>query len=319
MKVGVIGCTGFIGGHLLHDLFYQGHTPIAIGRHKPLVDREMKNFEFRRIPCVQNKPDWSSVVRDLDAVVFAAGKSCVSRRVTPREYNDVFSVNIQSALDAYEAACGNCVRKFIFFSSARVYGSNSRDATSYSESSFLDPSDLYGASKLNAEFRLLAASAGASTQLIILRLPLVIGPRAKGSIESMLRAIARGFPMPIGSLVAARSVLGIRNLCAAINQCLMVKGKSCDIFNLSDAEACTMPFLFENCAQLMGVSPRIIKVPINLLTFGAAITGFSNEFERMRTSMFLDSTKAQNELDWIPAVSTVNELKQTVKWFVENC
>ena len=80
-----------------------------------------------------------------------------------------------------------------------------------------------------------------------------------------------------------------------------------------------MPFLFENCAQLMGVSPRIIKVPINLLTFGAAITGFSNEFERMRTSMFLDTTKAQNELDWIPAVSTVNELKQTVKWFVENC
>src|SRR5688572_19515104 len=84
-------------------------------------------------------------------------------------------VNVEGTIErAREAAAGGA-RRFVYLSSALA----------------VDPADRYGRSKLAAE-QALATVRG--IEVVILRPPLVYGPRVRANFLALMRAVARGLP-----------------------------------------------------------------------------------------------------------------------------
>jgi nucleoside-diphosphate-sugar epimerase len=69
--------------------------------------------------------------------------------------------------------------------------------------------------KRNAEAFLLATTQHTSMHISILRPALVYGPNCKGNLQHMIRAIDRGFFLPIPNVENRRSLISINDICHA--------------------------------------------------------------------------------------------------------
>ena len=70
MRVLVVGATGFIGRRLVPALQAVGHTVVAASRHAAANTPASRQVDFSRL---LRPEDWSSLLRDVDAVINAVG------------------------------------------------------------------------------------------------------------------------------------------------------------------------------------------------------------------------------------------------------
>ena len=76
-------------------------------------------------------------------------------------------------------------------------------------------------SKLEAEEGLFALAREGRMEAVALRPPLVYGPGVRANFERLVRAVARGIPLPFGLVRNRRSFLHVDNLALAF--CLAVE------------------------------------------------------------------------------------------------
>ena len=113
-------------------------------------------------------------------------------------------VNVEGTVRAAALAADQGVRRFVYLSSVKAN----------------EPQDAYGHAKLAAEQALRRTAAASTMQPVILRPPLVYGPRVKANFLALMRAVARGWPLPFASIENRRSLIYVGNLCDAILACL---------------------------------------------------------------------------------------------------
>src|SRR5207245_1143672 len=129
------------------------------------------------------------------------------RRASDAEVDEV-NVRLAARVGREAAAHG---ARLVFLSSVKVHGEQSQ--APFTERSPIAPRDAYAASKARAE-DLLGAIPG--LRLAVLRPPLVYGPGVKANFLALLRAIARGWPLPLGAIENRRSFIYVGNLADAI-------------------------------------------------------------------------------------------------------
>ena len=131
MKILVSGGTGFIGSHTCVSLLQRDYDLIVvdnlINSDISVVDKirkiTNKNFEFFNID-ITNKKDLSTIFskRKIDGVIhFAALKSVNESINKPIDY---YYNNLVCTLNLMDLTVKNKIRKFVFSSSATVYGDN---------------------------------------------------------------------------------------------------------------------------------------------------------------------------------------------------
>lgn len=174
MKIVVTGASGFIGSHLIPHLKACGHEPV------PLQRSELANPQQR--------------MKGADALIHLAGIAH-STGVAAEAYREI-NCELPVGLAVAASECG--LRRFVFVSSSH--------AASH-------PDTPYGASKLEAERRLLALGA---PEIVIMRPTLVYGPEAKGNFRALLRLAASPLPLPFGAASARRSMVYVGNLVDAL-------------------------------------------------------------------------------------------------------
>lgn len=129
MNILVTGGAGYIGSHTLIELLDNGHTPIVVDNLSNSNRESLKRVEkivnktivFHELD-VRDKEKLSEVfsLYSFDAIIHFAGLKAVGQSVSqPLEYYDN---NINSTLVLLELAREHRVKKFIFSSSATVYG-----------------------------------------------------------------------------------------------------------------------------------------------------------------------------------------------------
>src|SRR5512134_2069095 len=118
---------------------------------------------------------------------------------------ELWRVNVEGTARTATLAAGEGLRRFVYVSSAKAGA----------------PDDAYGEAKLAAENALTTVASGTGLELVIVRPPLVYGPRVKANFLALMRAIARGWPLPLASIQNRRSLVYVGNLCDAILRCLM--------------------------------------------------------------------------------------------------
>lgn len=167
MQVLVTGGAGYIGSHAVISLREAGHDPIVIddlstGR-RDLLPRDVPLV----VGSVGDRPFVDRVLRDygVGAVLHFAGSIVVPESVrSPLRY---YRNNTANSLSLLEACCEAGVTRFIFSSTAAVYGSPERIPVP--ESAPTLPINPYGATKLVTEWMLRDAGVAHGPRSVILR------------------------------------------------------------------------------------------------------------------------------------------------------
>lgn len=209
MKVLLAGGAGYIGSHTCVELINAGHEvviadnfsnscPEAVKRVEEITGKKILLYEAD--VCDKEAVDRIFAGNDLDAVIHFAGLKAVGESVEkPVEY---YRNNIDSTLTLLEAMKKYNVNKFIFSSSATVYGTPI-SVPLVETMPTGSPTNPYGWTKLMMEQILTdTANANPEMSIVILRYFNPIGAHESGRIGEDPNGIPNNL-MPYITQVAA--------------------------------------------------------------------------------------------------------------------
>jgi UDP-glucose 4-epimerase len=168
MKVMLTGASGFVGGYLAPALVAAGHEVFALvrdpGSYEPPDGVTAVGADLARPLDLGSLPQVDAVAHFAQANV-----------ALPDEAAALYRVNTTSTVDLLEHARRTGARRFLYASSASVYGLGERP---FREDDPLSPHDLYAVSKINSEQLVAAYSRFFGTA--VFRLVAPYGPGQAG-------------------------------------------------------------------------------------------------------------------------------------------
>lgn len=177
MKILVTGGAGYIGSHVARQLGEQGHDLVIYDN----LSTGHKKFVYYGELVVADLADTEKLNQVLqqhkfDAVLHFAASIIVSESVEqPFKY---YSNNTVNTLGLIDACVRHGVPKFVFSSTAAVYGIP--DTAMIDEQTSLLPINPYGASKMMSEHFLIDHAAVSDLRYVILRYFNVAGADPEG-------------------------------------------------------------------------------------------------------------------------------------------
>jgi nucleoside-diphosphate-sugar epimerase len=306
----VTGAAGFVGRAVVDRLRAAGREvrPIVRG------DRGGVEGAIALGPLEQASPEALARVLDgAEAVVHLAARAHVMGDRGPGAEAACRAANVDATARLALAAVASKVPRFVLASSVKVNGEATLPGRPFRPDDPPAPADAYGRSKRDAEVALADACRGSSTTAIVLRLPLVIGPGARGNVARLVDAIEAGRTLPVGAIDNRRSVLGLANLADAIVAALDALPAPAGVHFVADAEAVSTPALVRAIAGALGRPVPLAFVPVALLKLGARLAGRGAEFERLAGSLEVDASSFAAATGWKPGHTLGEELDRLAR------
>lgn len=304
MKVLVTGATGFVGAAACRTLKAAGLEPVAALRSA------RPGLEGRVVGEIGPETAWDAALDGIDAVLHLAARAHVMNETEGDPLALFRRVNCGGALALAEAAAARGVRRLVFVSTIKVNGEATPAERPFRAEDAPAPIDAYGTAKAEAEDGLRAIAARTGLELVIIRPPLVHGPGVKGNFASLIKVLRRGIPLPLGAITAnRRSLIGLDNLCDALNLCLTHPQASGRTFLVKDGDDVSTTRLIRLLAQGLGRPARLLPVPVALLRLAGRLTGKSAAIERLTGSLVVDDGPLRG-LGWTPPVSLEDGLRR---------
>jgi len=200
------------------------------------------------------------------------------------------------------------VQRFVFASTVKVHGESTAPGIVLKESDPLAPADDYARSKAAAEDRVRQFGRDLGLPVTILRLPLVYGPGVKANFAALVDAVCRRRILPFGKIRNQRSLLGIDNLCGALEAVRLHAAAAETTFFVSDGDVVSTPELVRAIADAFGVRSRLWNVPPPLLGVAAALTGQRAAIRRLSSSLAIDDARIRRALGWKPPFTLGEQL-----------
>ncbi|MGH8616132.1 MAG: NAD-dependent epimerase/dehydratase family protein [Burkholderiales bacterium] len=306
--VAVTGATGFVGSALCSAL---------AGAHR--VRRLLRAPASPRDGCedivVGDLADAAldAACQGAEAVIHLAARTHVMREHAADAEAAYRRINVEGTRRLAEAAVRAGVRRCVFLSSIKVNGEATHGAP-YTEASIPAPEDAYGRSKLEAE-QTLAAVANTAMDTVVLRPPLLYGPGVKGNLLTLLRALARGLPLPLAAIDNRRSMLGLDNLVCALMLAMTHPAAAGRTFLVADGEDLSSPQLARLIAAGLGTPARLLPVPAPLLMLAGTLTGKRAAVARLTGSLQIDAGAIRSALSWRPPVPAAEGLARMGRWY----
>jgi nucleoside-diphosphate-sugar epimerase len=310
-RVLVTGGGGFVGRHLVAELLGRGIPVRALVRHlQPGLLPDHPLLEIRDTADIATAP-WQELLAGADAVVHLAA---VAHRPAPRsaaERQRMRTVNVGAVADLTRAACRSGVQRLVLLSSIGVLGATSGDRA-FDAASIPEPHDFYSHTKLDAERAAHEASSGSSTEVCVVRPPLVFGPNAPGNFGRLVAAVRCGVPLPLGAVNNRRSLISVWNLCDLLVTCLTHPRAPLAPVLAADGESISTAELIRVCAAYLHARPVLIRVPVGVLRVACRMLGREEDFERLCGSLVVDAHDTQQRLGWWPPLDLQAGLRRAL-------
>ncbi|MEO8537119.1 MAG: NAD-dependent epimerase/dehydratase family protein [Betaproteobacteria bacterium] len=241
-----------------------------------------------------------------DAVVHLAGRAHRPGETGPAFDRIYGAANERATRVLGRAAVVAGVRRFVFASTVKVNGESTPPHGAFRPTDKPAPGDAYACSKHAAEVALLDAVRASATTAIVLRLPLVYGPGAKGNFRALIDAVRAGRWLPLGAVDNRRSLVGIDNLVDAIAAAVAAPVEAQGVHFVADANSVSTPALVRAIAAALGVSPRMAAVPVPLLRLAASVIGRRGAVDRLTRSLEVDASSFASATDWRPRAFAID-------------
>lgn len=311
-RVLVTGANGFIGRALCQTLAARDIAVRAAVRSPASLPAEV-----RTVGEIGPSTEWRRLLAHVDTVVHLAGRAHVIRDTAADPLATYRSVNVAATARLARECVAARVPRLVFVSSIKVNGERSFGVP-FTELDPPEPADAYGVSKLEAEQELRAVAEASDLELVVVRPCLVYGPGVRGNLARLLRAIARGLPMPFGAVRNQRSMVGLANLCDLLARCATDPRAAGETFLAADGKDLSTPQLIRWLADGLNRPARLVSVPPAWLEFAARVTGASDAYERLCGSLEVDSSKVRRVLEWQAPVAPEDGLREAAAWYREH-
>lgn len=314
-RVAVTGAGGFVGRRTCAALQAAGYDVVAVVR---TASAEVPGVRVQRVTGLEDHLGLAGAFAGVDAVVHLAARVHVMRETAPDPLAAFRQVNVAGTLAVYRAACAAGAGRFVFLSSLKVHGEGR--ATPYVESDVPAPRDAYGISKLEGERALATARAeGGTSDVVVLRPPLVYGPGVGGNFRRLFRLaeLAMRQPVPLGGIPNRRSLLAVGNLADAIRHVLVSPAAGGRTLLVSDGEDLSTSDLIERLARALGGRARLWPCPVGVVRAAAALLGRGAEADRLLGSLTADSSALRSGLGWSPPLAVDAALAEAAAWWKE--
>ena len=150
---------------------------------------------------------------------------------------------------------------------------------------------------------------------MIVRPPLVYGPRVRANFLRLMRLVDTGVPLPLASVANRRSLLFVGNLADALATCTGHPRAAGQTFSVSDGEDVSTPELVRRIAHALDRPARLFPFPVALLRLAGVLAGQKQAIDRLTGDLAIDSTSIRTPLDWRPPFSMELGLAETAAWY----
>jgi nucleoside-diphosphate-sugar epimerase len=305
----ITGSSGFVGKALCEQAVHHG---LAINGAQRTC-REVPSFiEPFVVGEINGVTDWGNALRDVNVVVHLAARVHVMHDTEADPLTVFRTVNVDGTLNLACQAAAAGVKRFVFVSSVKVNGESTIAGQAFTEDDVPNPQNAYGQSKFEAEQGLQQISAETGMEVVIIRPPLVYGPRVKANFASLMRAVKRGWPLPLGAVHNLRSLVTLDNLVDFIVTCITHPQAANQTFLVSDGQDLSTTELVLGMAQAAGVPMRLLSVPVWALYAGASLLGKGDAVQRLCDNLQVDISKARSTLGWVPPVTVKEGLRRAI-------
>jgi UDP-glucose 4-epimerase len=221
--------------------------------------------------------------------------------------DDYRSINTEATIGLDRSARRAGAKRFVFLSSIRAQCGPTADAVQ-TEAADPRPTDAYGRSKLAAE----RALAELDLDWVALRPVLVYGPGVKGNMAQLIRLARSRYPLPVGGLMARRSLLALDNLAGAIETVLTASGTLRRVFIAADPQPLTIAQMIAAMRRGLGRRTGIFPLPDMVLKSLLRAAGQEEVYRRLSGSLIADPTALIN-FGWPPQVATPTGLANLMR------
>ncbi|MGI0012864.1 MAG: NAD-dependent epimerase/dehydratase family protein [Nitrososphaera sp.] len=223
-RILVTGGAGFIGHHLVKALLEYPNLNVAVVDNLSNSNPNFRNEEFRDVAFyredIRNKEAIVDIIRreNIGTCIHLAAKISVAESLV--DPSNTVDVNVNGTLSVIAACAENNVQRFVFASSAAVYGESR--TLPIVENQELNPLSPYGVTKVAGEWLVNSYNhAGKIPYAISLRFFNVYGvgqsPEYAGVITRFAERLSQGLPPIIhGRGVQTRDFVTIDDVVSAI-------------------------------------------------------------------------------------------------------
>ena len=313
----IIGGSGFIGTRLCKLIDYKG------GEFE-IIDKQIsKSFPNKhKMADVRDLDSLRSTIQG-DVIINLAAEH--RDDVTPKSLYD--DVNVEGVRNLCKVAVEKNIRKIIFTSSVAVYGFSPVDTGEQGEINYFND---YGRTKFLAEevLREWYHQDAKNRSLIILRPTVVFGEQNRGNVYNLLKQIAKGNFMMIGTGKNVKSMAYVGNIVECLDY-LSTKLEGYHLYNYIDKPDLTMNQLVKSVNDQLGrKSNTNFYIPYGIgMLAGYFLDGFAKlsgkklDISSIRVKKFCSDTSFSTSIaktGFVPSKSLESGLKNTVQYeFVE--
>jgi UDP-glucose 4-epimerase len=304
----VTGATGFIGNHLLNHLLQQHYHVRALIRNPAQATQIPKEIEIIQgdltLPA-----SLKNICANIDTVFHLGGYAHAMGEYNPDFATRHHEINFLGTKNLIDEALLANVKEFIYFSSVKAVADTEE---CIDETWQHQPDTAYGIAKRQAENLLLNTQKNSTMHICILRPSLVYGPRWKGNLAAMLRAIDKGYFIPVPPVSNHRSMVSLEDICRAAVLVSRHPDANGKIYFVTDGKAYSTHELTLSLSKALG--KRLPKWHLPLVIF--KLLGYAGDFtakilrrrmpfntetlKKLFGSAAYNSQRIQNEVGFIP-------------------
>ena len=320
-RVLITGGTGFVGSHVIETLAPQPFLLRALVRKA----NDAARLSVLGVECIQGDLSDTNVlaraVADVDVILHLAA---VTKACSEAVYNHVNAEGTQALVAAIQATQPRPPR-LVYLSSLAAVGP-ARDGQPVSVDDQPQPLTAYGRSKLAGEEACRSLMNG--TEVVMLRAPVVYGPRDRDFFLLFQLAMRGIFLMPKGT-EGVLQLIHVHDLVDALIRAATL-ANTAGIYHIAEARPYTWGDIVTGIANALGHRVRTVHVPrwfvrtaAAVSEFGAAAIGRTTIFNRDKVQELLapgwlcETAAARQDLHFEARIPLPEGLTRTAAWYRE--